>query len=108
MSSCRRAPHGLRSLDTGCENREMWTGAFAKGTAQVEPGFLFVWGPASPCSAVTRRRKANKGIFRCFLLCFPVEGEAAAVGPLNLGLEKPGMRSWRGEGLCEMRSLKPR
>lgn len=45
-------------------------------------------------------------VFACFLLCFPLQGEAAAMVPLNLGWEEPG-RSWRGDGLCEMRSLKP-
>lgn len=31
-----------------------------------------------------------------FLLCFPVERKATTTGPLNLGLEEPGTRSWRG------------
>lgn len=49
---------------------EVWMRAFAKGTAEVEPAFLFVWDAASLCSAVTQKRKANKGIFRWSLRAF--------------------------------------
>lgn len=35
-------------------------------------------------------------VFACFLLCFPLEGEAATMGPLNLGLEEPGAGSGAG------------
>ena len=46
-------------------------------------------------------------VFAGLLLCFPLEGEAAAI--LNLGLEELGKRVVGGEdGLCEMRSWKPR
>lgn len=38
-------------------------------------------------------------VFACFLLCFPLEEEAAATGPLNVGLEGSGTGSWRGEWL---------
>lgn len=67
MASCPRVPPGRSAVSSpvlreqGCTREEVCTGAFAKGTADVEPGFLFVWDSASPCSAVTRKRKANKG-----------------------------------------------
>lgn len=38
-------------------------------------------------------------VFACFLLCFPLEEEAVATGPLNVGLEESGTGSWRGEWL---------
>lgn len=78
---CPREPRGLQTLLSFCESEpvvggcallgeEVWMRAFAKGTTEVEPAFLFVWDAASLCSAVTQNRKANKGIFRWSLRAF--------------------------------------
>lgn len=54
-----------------------------------------------PCQRVLRRLRRGeqtKGDFQMVFaglpLCFPLEGEAATI--LNLGLEEPGKRNWRG------------
>lgn len=96
--------HGLR--EQGDVDRSLCKGHSASGA-----WLPVCLGPCQPVFCSDSEEESKQGdfqmVFACFLLCFPLEGEAATVGPLNLGPEELGMRSWRGEGLCEMRSLKP-
>lgn len=90
-------------------------GKLCKGQGRSRARFPVCLEPCPPArgprSAGTWERRANRDfqmVFACLLLCFSFEGEVAATGPLNLGLEESGTRSWRGDSLCEMRRLKPR
>ena len=82
-----------------------------KGLSRGRAWFpVFVWDTASPCSAVTRKRRANKGFSDglCMLsTLFSPEGRGSCHGYSKSWPGKRGMRSWRGNGLCEMRSLRP-
>lgn len=84
-------------------------GAFGKGTAEVQPAFLFAWDAANLRSPVTQKRRANKGIFRWSLRAFSFVFPCREGRLLNLGVGWGGARHkpLEGRGLCEMRSLKP-
>lgn len=82
--------------------RSLWKGHSTSGARL--PVCL---GPGQPVFCSDLEEESKQGdfqmVFACFLLCFPLEEEAATMGSLDLG-----RRSWRkklgGDGLCEMRS----
>lgn len=76
-------------------------GSWWEGRSGSTAAFPRVWDAASLCSPETQKRKANKGIADG--LCVPVPlfflAGRGADGPLNPGLEEPG--------LCGMKSREP-
>lgn len=84
--------------------------AFVKGTAEVQPAFLFAWDVANFHSPVTQKSKANKGIFRWCLHAFSFVFPCRERQPLNLGWGwggEPGTSSWREEAYVRWEAQSP-
>lgn len=85
------------STPSPCWGGGRWRHSLCKGHRQKWGGFLFVWAPASVFfrdSEGESKQGDFQMVFAGLPLCFPLEGEAATI--LNLGLEEPGKRNWRG------------
>lgn len=91
LAVCGPSP---RSVRTGLAGGGGGDGSLPKGHG-VSGGCLPVrLGPCQPAFGGDSEEESKQGdfqmVFACFLLCFPLEGEAATTGPVNLGLKPPG------------------